>query len=397
MAAPSLEPPRDLTLPEPGSTTARGVLSRATGRLLSELGNIPRIAAHEGVARDELDAFKARTAALWKTSPGALLSAVRRPTVGALLRPLRRAPSDDALLAELIALVYFELALQGSLREPARITRVPRRLICLPARLVVEVPDDTRAITFAARSVTLHRASGDAAIDLDAESSLLLPIAGDVLLALADNNPYAMQEAHPDKGGNTVDLGGHAAEEWVSTLSASLALIGEFLPELRGELDVFIHQFVPVGWHAEQHLSASYREAIGTIYLTLHPSLMTMTEAVIHEFSHNKLNALFEIDDVLENAFWPLYTSPVRPDPRPLHGVLLAVHAFLPVARLYEKMIAAAHPLSLSPSFTARYARVREINAEGAAVVLEHARPTAVGAGVLDELRRWDAHYRLVP
>src|SRR6185503_20664745 len=91
-------------------------------------------------------------------------------------------------------------------------------------------------------------------------------------------------------------------------------------------------------------LSASYQEAIGTIYMTLHPSLMTMTEALIHEFSHNKINALFEIDDVLENAWSPLYASPVRPDPRPLHGVLLAVHAFLPVARLYEALIQAREP-----------------------------------------------------
>src|SRR6185503_4671918 len=117
-------------------------------------------------------------------------------------------------------------------------------------------------------------------------------------------------------------------------------------------------------------LSASYQEAIGTIYMTLHPSLMTMAEAVIHEFSHNKINALFELDDVLENAWAPLYTSPVRPDPRPLHGVLLAVHAFLPVARLYERMIEQGDPLAESSAFRGRYAAIRRINREGAELVL---------------------------
>jgi HEXXH motif-containing protein len=266
----------------------------------------------------------------------------------------------------------------------------------LPARLVIDLPEDARAITFAARSVVVHRASGDTPIDLDAESPLYHPIAGDLLLALADNNPLAMLEAHPDKEGNAIDLGGHPAEEWAATLRASLDLIGAHMPDLRGEIDLFVHQIVPVGWHEQRHLSASYQEAIGTIYMTLHPSLMTMTEAVIHEFSHNKINALFEVDDVLENAFSPLYTSPVRPDPRPLHGVLLAVHAFLPVARLYEAMIAAGHPLAAGPSFADRYARVRAINAEGAAVVLDNGRPTRAGAGVLDEIRRWDAHYRAI-
>jgi HEXXH motif-containing protein len=127
--------------------------------------------------------------------------------------------------------------------------------------------------------------------------------------------------------------------------------------------------------------------------MTLHPSAMTMTEALVHEFSHNKINALFEIDDVLENAFAPLFTSPIRPDPRPLHGVLLAVHAFLPVARLYETMIEADVEESRSPSFRARFREIVEINEEGAGVVLAHAKPTPIGRGVLDDIARWRARY----
>ena len=38
-------------------------------------------------------------------------------------------------------------------------------------------------------------------------------------------------------------------------------------------------QVVPVGFFPDRHLSASYREAIGTLYLSLHPSPMTMVEA----------------------------------------------------------------------------------------------------------------------
>ena len=136
-----------------------------------------------------------------------------------------------------------------------------------------------------------------------------------------------------------------------------------------------------------------YQEAIGTIYLTLHPNVMTMTEAVIHEFSHNKVNALFELDELLENAWSPLYASPVRPDLRPLHGIVLAVHAFQPVARLYEAMIAAGHPWSTKPDFLKRFEQVKRVNREGASVVLAHAKPTDIGRGLFDEMRRWDAHY----
>jgi HEXXH motif-containing protein len=202
-----------------------------------------------------------------------------------------------------------------------------------------------------------------------------------------------MEEAHPDKSGNTVDLGGRDAGAWILALRDALAPIERYLPELRREMDLYLHQIVPVGFDPVRHLSASYQEAIGTIYLSLHPSAMTLAEALIHELSHSKLNALFELDDVLENASSPLYPSPVRPDPRPLHGVLLAVHAFLPVARLYERMIEADDPLARRSSFRERFDRICAMNREGADVVLRHGRPTRIGEGLMEEISRWMDHY----
>ena len=164
------------------------------------------------------------------------------------------------------------------------------------------------------------------------------------------------------------------------------------MPDLRGEIDLYLHQIVPVGYHDRVHLSASYQEVIGTVYMTLHPQLMTMVEATIHEFQHNKLHAQLELDPLLHNAFHPLYSSPVRPDPRPLQGVLLAVHAFLPVARLYQLMRAANHEGTRSHDFERRYAQIVAGNHEAAKVLLEHGQPTEVGRGLLDEIGRWDAH-----
>ena len=87
------------------------------------------------------------------------------------------------------------------------------------------------------------------------------------------------------------------------------------------------------------------------------------------------------------------HASPLRPDERPLMGVLLAVHAFLPVARLYERMIEAGHPLSQEQSVAERFACIREKNAEAAHVVLTHGKPTKMGRALLEEIRRWDAYY----
>lgn len=349
----------DLTLPLPGSTTARTVLSRAIGRLLGEL----RAVLARGDRRDVV----ALGAAMDRDALGMVL---RRPTVGALLRCARNDASPE-LVQELIATLALELSAIGALRTPIELRDPPARAISLGGRVVVDRPTQIPA---ADGRTPFHE------------------ITSEIVLALEDNNPLAMLEAHPRKSGNRIDLGGRAVVEWVASLRDALARIERYLPELRRELDLFVQQVVPVGYDEEAHLSASYREAIGTIYLTLHPQPMTMTEAIVHEFSHNKINALFEIDDVVRNAYEPLYKSPVRPDSRPLHGILLAVHAFVPVARLYELMIDADDPLTRHPGFRERFQQIVAGNHEGTEV-LRNAEPTTTGRGVLDELARWDAHY----
>ncbi len=384
----ALAPPRDLTIPDDGSKTAYDVLSRAIGRALNEATTIVQARSRGAIGGDT----------------GALASAVRRPEIGVLVRALRGKKGADAqaIAAELVASVCFEHARAHALPRPIRIARLPKRILSSAARVAIDVPADARAMTFSAGRVVIDRASGATTIDLDTIATSAHPgvrvayhqLDGEIVFATEDNNPLAMLEAHPDKEGNAVDLGGESVERWTSALKAALAIIATHAPALYAEMALYRPQMIPVGAYAERHLSASYQEAIGTIYLSLHPSVMTMVEAILHEFSHNKLNALFEVDGVIENAFSPLYSSPVRPDPRPLHGVLLAVHAFLPVARIYEKMIDARHPLADQTSFRARFAEIVRINREGASTILAHARPTSIGRGLVDEIARWDEYYR---
>ncbi len=408
-----IEPPPDLTIPAPGSETAKGVLSRALGRLMPELLTAGQGHSLTPEARADLAVFHTLCRHIAGTNPGALPSLLRRTAMGTLVRCLRdpRRGDSEALVRELVGVFLFHLARASALPRAMRQKAPPTRLVSSTFGVVLGLPEDTRALVFEnGGKIVVERAEGATTIPLEALESKrsgfsakvggvavsrpFFSIDGNTSLALADTNPLAMVEAHPDKEGNTIDLGGKDVAEWTRVLSEALDLVRDHLPDLRREIELFVQQIVPVGYHDEKHLSASYQEAIGTIYMSLHPNLMTMTEAVIHEFSHNKINALFEIDPVLENAFSPLYTSPVRPDPRPLHGVLLAVHAFLPVARLYERMIEAGHPLSKKPGFSERFARVRQINAEGAEVLLGHGRPTAVGKALLDEIQRWDDHFK---
>ncbi len=193
------------------------------------------------------------------------------------------------------------------------------------------------------------------------------------VLALHDDFPLSLDEAHPDKSGNALDLGERSAEQWAEALEAAFALIEEGLPGWAEEGP--LERVVPVGFDPQKHLSASYREAPGRAWLTLHPDALVLAEALVHENQHSRLNLLSWLDPVLENAWSHWADSPVRPDLRPLMGVLLAVHAFVPVAMMHKALGRPEHQ-----------ARTWRINEEGLETLRAHARPTRLGARLLQSL-----------
>ncbi len=198
------------------------------------------------------------------------------------------------------------------------------------------------------------------------------------LLALSDDFPLSLEEAHPDKQGNAFDLGARPVQAWTEALDAALALIEQGLPGWSQEGP--LARVVPVGFEPERHLSASYREAPGLVWMTLHPQPAVMAEALVHENQHSRLNLLSWLDPVLHNAWSEWTESPVRPDLRPLMGVLLAVHAFVPVAVMHR---------NLGRDEDRR--RVWASNERGLAVLREKARPTPLGARLLAALEEHHA------
>jgi HEXXH motif-containing protein len=207
-------------------------------------------------------------------------------------------------------------------------------------------------------------------------------------LALHDSNPLAMVEAHPDKEGNATSLGGRSAGEWAEAYGAALDAIDAALPAWGAALPLALRRVVPVGFEPERHLSASYREGPGLAYFTLHPSTLTLAEALVHETQHGRLNALNLLDPVFRNGRTAWTPSPVRPDLRPLMGVLLAVHAFVPVAVMHARLALLDHPLSRDPAFARRRAEVLAGNDRGLQICEETADPTALGRKLLLGLRR---------
>ncbi|MEM9072152.1 MAG: HEXXH motif-containing putative peptide modification protein [Myxococcota bacterium] len=364
-------PPSDLTIPTEGSTTLRAILSMGLRKLFEDFKTLRAPSHASPAAKADYRALRQVLVGFLPGRPGAIASLLRRVEVSTALRCLRRGDlPPDSLISEFVGQSLFALELAGALDGPVEMKAPPPVLIA-PLK-------DKHAPTSAPMTFGEGRATSPGAFH---------SIADDIVLSTFDNNPLRMEEAHPDKKGNVVSLGERSADEWVAVLRDALSLIADVLPDFRREIGLVLQQIVPVGYDEHTHLSASYGEARGTIYLTLHPNVLTMAEALIHEVSHNKLNALLELDPLLHNAFHPLYSSPVRPDPRPLQGVLLAVHAFLPVARLYEGLLARGEKVE------GRFREVCRLNDEGAQVLAQHADATPVGQGVLDEMARWNAHF----
>jgi HEXXH motif-containing protein len=405
MATPArLIAPADLTLPGPGSRGVRQLLSAALLRsraLLAGL-NAPDPQDPRAVLRRELPSL----------DQGFLLSALRRPSRFTLARCLEFQPQSPPALRlrwarTLAASLLLDAAEHGLLRAPV-VFSLQEPLLSERSGWLLTLPPRAR-LSLSSRRIELHADGSSAYSELPAPPGALhqaltiagasaslaqIPLWNDAVLLLQDTNPLAEQEAHPAKSGNRVDLGAHDPDRWCEALRGALAVIEEHLPEIAEEMKLLMGHIGPVGFFEQQHLSASYLEAMGVVYLSLHPHRMTLVEALVHEFQHNKLNLLLGLDATMENADWPLYASPVRPDPRPLRGVLLAVHAFQPIVHLYERLC--EQPASGEGEVAWRRRRLGEVARlcrEGCEVLLPNGRPTPQGAPLFEEITRLDRRF----
>lgn len=402
-----MPPLADLTLPRAGTGTCRGVLNAHARRLVRDFISLPPASLPSGVRT-----LHARVVTLAKRlmerDPRPFVMALRQPAQAALLCALAHETQTGVRgqwVRELCFLLLFELAAKGALSAEVVVPltgETIRPLRSLAANLLVELDPRADRVTFFSGALRVRTPEGEATLDLQTPgegawtwSRPYLRIGEGVSLALSDNNPLSAFEAHPDKSGNALSLGGRSAEEWVASLRSAFDLVDDHVPLLGEEMRLVLRTIIPVGFDEERHLSASYQEAVGAVYMTLHPHPMTMVEALVHEFQHNKLNAALAADPLLSNGFSPLFSSPVRPDPRPLHGVVLAVHAFQAVAALYEAMAAAGHRLAQNPGWRRRFRAILRMNRAGAETVLANAQPTPAGIPFFEEMRALDDRFRV--
>ena len=402
MRLPRALPLGDLTVPTSAPDTVRALLSTALGQAMQVAAFVDGLSPIRSAFRRQVLPALIKNRALFAAS-------MRQTSRLTLARCLAHA--GDASVAtrgawsdELATLLAIDVAEHGALLAPVVIEQPPPLLVRERGAIAYLVPAERLCIDHTGFSFGrgAHDVQVPFSADVAAASHALAALGGtatassvalfadDARLVLVDNNPLCTLEAHPDKKGNEVDLGGRDPEDWASRLREARAIVDRHLPEIATEMRLLLRQVVPVGWDDQRHLSASYLEAAGVVYLSLHPHVMTLAEALVHEFQHNKLNLALGFDPLIENGFAPLFASPVRPDPRPLRGVLLAVHAFQPIALMYDRMLETAS----GPERAWLERRRDEVVAvchEGCEVLLPNALPTQLGATLLAETTRLDA------
>ena len=135
--------------------------------------------------------------------------------------------------------------------------------------------------------------------------------------------------------------------KWRSTMEQAWAWIAECSPALAGEMPMSLRAIIPVRSSAvDVHASASFREAPGLIALSWTPDASIMAEALVHEYHHQKLNALLNLDPLISGPSGEaIYYSPWREDARPLLGVLHGAYAFQAVLQFWSGMFSAGIPL----------------------------------------------------
>ncbi len=311
-----------------------------------------------------------------------------RPQVSVLARVWLAVPGQRLGLRDrLRAALAVEAALVGRLPQPVEVPPLAVGLPRLGHRLTLDSPARIDAAGIHTETFTPFAALAEAPGPHYLPIHAALPQAR---FALADDNPLPIFYDHPKRRGNALSLGDQPLQAWLDQLQFAVDLIAQHLPALLDEMRLFLGHVIPVGFLPEDHQSASYPHALGTIYLTLHPRPMMMLEALIHEFQHNKLHALMQLGPLLAGDEDLRVASPVRPDPRPLRGVLLAVHAFLPVAELYRRLVTVDDPITRAHWFMERYAAIRQTNRRAWLTVQEHAKWTPLSQGMGDELLRLD-------
>lgn len=145
--------------------------------------------------------------------------------------------------------------------------------------------------------------------------------------------------------------------KWRTNIEAALASLNTFAYNAYDEISHFVKVIVPViSTETNVNVSASFPETIGSICMSLSSDYLVTVETLVHEYAHNKLNAIFVSDRIISNMESNLRVySPWKDEFRPLSGILHAIFAFSNVCQVWQRYLNSNSKLSRETLFGIRY------------------------------------------
>jgi hypothetical protein len=177
------------------------------------------------------------------------------------------------------------------------------------------------------------------------------------------------------------------------SLGQAQDLLNDLWPEALEWAETLIPAFVDLGSPPDQiRLSSSY-EPSSPVFLSRVENHFLHAEDLVHETQHQRL-LLFAGPPHFKS--WedlrPVYISPYRPDPRPLRGLIIGLHAFLAVNEVRKRIV----ELKQSPLAINLMAELHFDNLFAFRTILEHEGFSEVCKGLFKQMAYTIAEHHLL-
>jgi HEXXH motif-containing protein len=184
-----------------------------------------------------------------------------------------------------------------------------------PNTVEVTTGGERKAVELAAPPAALRLPK----LPIPGEPGQLLQVGGEQLF-----EPSFMDKLEPDTP---------VADKLAGMIGEALIMIRRADPRVADQMRSLIHFYEPLSTPdpLTTHCSFSAPRLIGVIFVSEAYSIMKLAEAMVHEYHHNELYTLMEVEPVLDEKPGESFYSPWRPDPRPMYGLIHAIHVFLGV------------------------------------------------------------------
>ncbi|MEU8300085.1 HEXXH motif-containing putative peptide modification protein [Micromonospora sp. NPDC048909] len=331
-----------------------------------------------------------------ETAPAAVAEVLAHPPVAGWARAALGGSADAGYLATLSAAaavragLTFELALpcpDGTLLLPTlgAAAGLAPGVVCLRGAadgLSIRAQRDP------VRDVGLVAAAGGRSgrvhVDGAWSPARRIPLGGAREVLLDDQDPWRQQYHRPSAS----RLDDAAADRLTRLTGQAWEWINAHLPEHADGLGVLLRSLVPLEPPPSGNpVSATSRDALGAIALSVPADPQTLALLLVHELQHTKLGALLDLLPLHDPGGPARYRAPWRLDPRPVGALLQGAYAHLGVAEVWR---CRRHD-GVTAAF--EYAYWREQTARAVGQLTGCAELTSAGrafvAGMAATLHRW--------